>query len=51
MIASDATRSSKRRLVVVEYDVTRMTAKQVDALLLHVLVGDQDVSIKIEVKP
>jgi hypothetical protein len=41
----------KRRVVVVEYDVTCLTATQIDALLLRSLVGDQDVSIKIEVKP
>lgn len=38
----------KRRVVVVEYDVTRLTAAQVDELLLRALVGDQDVSFRLE---
>lgn len=41
----------RRRLVVVEYDVTRLTAAQVDELLLRALVGDQDVSFRIEDAP
>jgi hypothetical protein len=45
---TDPSTARKRRVVVVEYDVTSLTADQVDALLLHALVGDQDVSFRIE---
>ncbi len=41
----------RRRVVVVEYDVTRLAAEQVDDLPLRVLVGDQDVSFRIKDAP
>lgn len=41
----------KRRIVTVEFDVSRLTEVQVDAILLGALAISQDVSLKIEVKP
>jgi hypothetical protein len=47
-VAEDASR--RRRVVIVEYDVTHLTTAQIDELLLRSLVGDQDVSLKIEAR-
>lgn len=47
----EAPRSRKRRVVVVEFDVTRMTEVQIDALLRGALAISRDVSLKIEARP
>ena len=41
----------KRKVVIVEYDVTHLTPEQVDALLFGALASCQDVSFKIEITP
>lgn len=41
----------KKRVVIVEYGITRLTAAQIDALLLRSLIGNQNVTIKIENRP
>jgi hypothetical protein len=41
----------RRRVVVVEYDVTGLAPEQVDALLFGVLASGQNVSFKIEITP
>ena len=43
--------SCKRRVVIVEYDVTHLSQEQVDALLFGALASCQDVSFKIEITP
>lgn len=45
------TQAKKRRVVIVEYDVTGLTPEQVDALLLDALVRCRDVSFKVEITP
>lgn len=45
------TQAKKRRVVIVEYDVTGLTPEQVDALLLDALVRFRDVSFKVEITP
>ncbi len=41
----------QRCVVVVEYDVTGLTPKQVDALLFGALASYRDVSFKVEIPP
>lgn len=40
-----------RRVMTVEYDVSRMTPAQIDVLLALALRGPHDVTFKIELKP
>lgn len=42
-------RAKKRRVVVVEYDVTGLTPAQVDDLLFSALARGRDVSFKVEI--
>lgn len=44
-------RKPLRRVVRVEYDVTDLTAEQVDELLFDALTHGRDVSFKIEITP
>ena len=42
-------KTCKRKVVIVEYDVTHLTQEQVDTLLFGALASCQDVSFKIEI--
>ena len=48
--AAESASRRRRVVVVVEYDVTHLTTAQIDELLLRSLIGDQDVSLKIEAR-
>jgi hypothetical protein len=43
--------AKRRRVVVVEYDITGLTPEQVDELLLRALIGDQGASFRVEDAP
>ena len=51
MQKSEQSNPPRRRIVLVEYDVTGLAPEQVDAILFGALASCQDVSIKIGLTP